>query len=392
MCFLKLSQRAISISPSATLSISDKAKELKAQGQPVLSFSAGEPDFGSPQAACQAAIEAIERGETHYTPNSGIGELKKAVAGYYKKRFGLEYSAGEILVTSGLKTMLYETVQMLAGPGDEVLVFTPAWVSYVEQIKLADGRAVPVDTSGNGFSPSLTEIDKSITGRTRGMIINTPCNPTGAVYSAKTLRMLADVAVKYDLWIIFDEVYERLTYGGARHVNILQAAPEIRDRVIIANGVSKTYSMTGWRIGYALGPSEAIKKIDGLQSHLTSNASSIAQWAAAAAINEAEDEVERNRAAFERRRDLICGLLSEIKPLKFASPDGAFYIFIDIRGTGLPDDMEFCRRLLEEKYVALVPGAAFSAPGYVRMSYACSESDLKDGAASIKEFVEAQGQ
>jgi aspartate aminotransferase len=380
----------MSISPSATLSISDKAKELKAQGKPILSFSAGEPDFGSPLAACRAAIEAVNRGETHYTPNSGIGELKKAIAGYYKRRFGLEYSSGEILVTSGLKTMLYETIQTLTDPGDEVLVFTPAWVSYVEQINLACGAAVPVDTSGSGFCPTLEEISKSVTGKTRGMIINTPCNPTGAVYSEKALRMLADVAVKYDLWVIFDEVYERLVYGGARHVNILQVAPEIRSRVIIANGVSKTYCMTGWRIGYALGPGEVIKRIDGLQSHLTSNASSIAQWAAAAAINDVEDEVERNRAAFESRRDLICGLLSEIKPLRFVSPDGAFYIFIDVRGTRVPDDMEFCRKLLEEKYVALVPGAAFSAPGYVRMSYACPESSLKDGVARIREFIEAR--
>ncbi|MDR1514316.1 MAG: pyridoxal phosphate-dependent aminotransferase [Synergistaceae bacterium] len=387
---MKLSERALSITPSATLSISDKAKELKAQGKPILSFSAGEPDFISPPSACRAAIEAIERGETHYTPNSGIGELKKAVAGYYKNHFGLEYALGEILITSGVKTMLYETIQALVDPGDEVLLFAPAWVSYLEQIRLAGGKPVSVDTSESGFSPTLREINESVTSRTRGMIINTPNNPTGAVYSEKTLRMLADAAVEHDLWIIFDEVYERLVYGSAKHVNILQTAPEIRDRVIIANGVSKAYCMTGWRIGYALGPGGVIKKIDGIQSHLTSNASSIAQWAAAAAINEAEGDVEVCRAEFEKRRDIICGLLSGIKPLKFASPDGAFYIFIDVRDTRLPDDIEFCQKLLEEKYVALVPGAAFSAPGYVRLSYSCSESDLRSGAERIREFIEAR--
>jgi aspartate aminotransferase len=377
------------IKPSATLSISDKAKELKAQGKPILSFSAGEPDFNSPKAACRAAAEAIEHGETHYTPNSGIAELKKAVSGCYRERFGLEYNAQDIVVTSGVKTMLYETIQALVDPGDEVLLFSPAWVSYVEQISLAEGKAVSVDTAETNFSPVLEEVKKKITGKTRGMIINTPNNPTGAVYCEKTLRMLADVALKHDLWIIFDEVYERLVYGKAKHVNILQAAPEIRDRVILANGVSKAYCMTGWRIGYALGPGEAIKKINDIQSHLTSNASSIAQWAAAAAIRESDDEAEKNRETFEKRRDVICGLMSGIKGVKIGSPDGAFYIFMDIRDTPLRDDMEFCRRLLEEKHVALVPGTAFLTPGYARMSYACSESDLKEGASRIKEFVEA---
>ncbi|MDR0615979.1 MAG: pyridoxal phosphate-dependent aminotransferase [Synergistaceae bacterium] len=386
---MKLSQRAINIKPSATLAISDKAKEIKAQGKPILSFSAGEPDFNTPKAAGDAAAKAIERGETHYTPNSGIAELKKNVALYYKERFGLEYQPRDVVVTCGVKAMLYETIQALVDPGDEVLLFAPAWVSYVEQVSLAGGKAVSVETAATGFSPTAGEIAKKITGSTRGMIINTPNNPTGAVYSEETLRMLADVAIKHDLWVIFDEVYERLVYGNAKHVNILQAAPEIKDRTIIANGVSKAYCMTGWRIGYALGPGDVIKKIDDIQSHLTSNASSIAQWAAAAAIQESEDEVLKNRAEFETRRDIICGLLSGIKGIKAGLPDGAFYVLLDIRNTPLPDDMEFCRRLLEEKYVALVPGAAFFAPGYVRISYACSEADIREGVSRIKEFIEA---
>jgi aspartate aminotransferase len=386
---LKLSERAKNIAPSATLAISAKAKELKAQGKPILAFSAGEPDFGSPKAALDAAIDAINRGETHYTVNSGIPELKKAIAGYYKNRFGLEYAPGEIIVTSGAKPLIYETLQVLVNPGDEVLLFSPAWVSYVEQINLAEGRAVSVDTSGTDLVPVREDVERSISPRTTGMIINTPNNPTGAVYGEKAIKMLADVALKHDLWIIYDEIYERLVYGETKHFNILQLAPEIRDRVIIANGVSKAYCMTGWRIGYALGPREAIAKVDDIQSHLTSNASSIAQWAAVGAINGAEPDVERCRAEFEKRRDIIYGLLSEIKGLRLAKPNGAFYAFFDVRNTPVPDDMEFCRRLLEEKFVALVPGAAFLAPGFIRMSYACSEEDIRSGAARLKEFVES---
>ncbi|MDR3254228.1 MAG: pyridoxal phosphate-dependent aminotransferase [Synergistaceae bacterium] len=386
---MKLSQRAKNIAPSATLTIAAKAKELKAQGNPILSFSAGEPDFTSPRAACDAAIEAIKRGETHYTANSGIIELKKAVSGYYKTRFGLDYPTSEIIVTSGAKPLLYETLQVLVDPGDEVLLFAPAWVSYVEQINLAGGLAVSVGTSGSAFVPTRDEIEKNITSGTTGMIINTPNNPTGAVYDERTLRMLANVALERGLWIIFDEIYERLVYGEAKHTNILNVAPEIRDRVILANGVSKAYCMTGWRIGYALGPREVIMKVDDIQSHLTSNASSIAQWASVGAINGAEADVERRRGEFEKRRDLIYGLVSGIDSLHIQKPEGAFYVFIDVRDTPISDDIEFCQRLLEERHVAVVPGAAFLAPGFLRMSYACSEADIREGVSRLRVFVDS---
>jgi aspartate aminotransferase len=369
--------------------VSALARELKSEGRPVLSFSAGEPDFASPPSAIAAARDAMERGETHYTANSGIPELKRAIAEYYRGRFGLEYAPDEIIVSCGGKHVLYEAVQSLVDPGDEVLLFAPYWVSYVEQIRMAEGLPVTVDTSGANFLPASEATRGAVTGRTVGMILNTPNNPTGAVYGEETLAMLADVAREHGLWIIYDEIYERFVYGEARHYNILQVAPDIRDRVIIVNGVSKAYSMTGWRIGYALGPKDAIAKMDGIQGHLTSNPSSIAQWASVGAIEGAEDEIERNRAEFERRRDIIFALLSGIKGLEIKLPDGAFYAFFDVRGTKIPDDMEFCRRILEEKYVALVPGAAFFAPGFVRMSYACSEEDIRAGAARIKEFVES---
>jgi aspartate aminotransferase len=386
---LKLSKRANNIQPSATFAVAAKAKQMKSEGKPILSFSAGEPDFSSPRCACDAAIDAINRGETHYTPNSGLAELKKEVSGYYKARFGLDYPNSGIIVTSGAKQLIYEALQALVDAGDEVLLFAPAWVSYVEQVNLAEGVSVVVETEGTDFIPRIEEIEKKITARTIGMIINTPNNPTGVVYDAETLGALADIADRRGLWIIFDEIYERLVYGSARHSNILQVAPHIADRVIIANGVSKAYSMTGWRIGYALGPRGIISKMDDIQGHLTSNASSIAQWASIGAMRGAEREVEEHRAEFEKRRDLTYKLVSGVKGLRLKKPDGAFYALFDVRDTPLPDDAEFCQRLLEEKYVAMVPGKAFLAPGFVRMSYACSESNIIEGASRLKDFVES---
>lgn len=386
---MKFSKRADKIQPSATLAVSAMAKKLKGEGKPVLAFSAGEPDFVSPDAAMNAARDAIDRGETHYTPNSGIPELKRAIGAYYKRHFNLEYDNSEILVSAGAKPLLYEALQALVDPADEVLVFAPAWVSYVEQIGIAEGVAVVVETADTDFMPTREAVERSLSSKTVGMILNTPNNPTGAAYDKATLEMLADVAEKNDLWIVYDEIYERLVYGGTKHHNILNVAPGIRDRVILVNGVSKAFCMTGWRIGYALGPEAVIKKMDSIQGHLMSNASSIAQWAAVGALEGAEGDVEARRAVFEKRRDLIFDLLSEVDGLKLAKPTGAFYAFFDVRDTPIPDDVEFCKRLLAEKYVALVPGAAFLAPGFVRMSYACGEDDIKGGVARLKEFVDS---
>jgi aspartate aminotransferase len=386
---LKFSARSQKIKPSATLAVSALARKLKTSGRPVLSFSMGEPDFSSPKPALDAARNAMDRGETHYTANSGIPELKQAVAGYYKKHFGLEYSPREIIVSGGAKQILFEALQTLVDTADEVLLPTPAWVSYIEQTQMAEGRASLAETADTGFVPTRDRIEKAVTGKTVGMIINTPNNPTGAVYGEDTIRMLAEVARENDLWIIFDEIYERLVYGNAAHKNILQLAPDIRDRVLIVNGVSKAYSMTGWRIGYALGPEEIISKMDDIQSHMASNPSSISQWASVGAMEYAEDDIELHRAEFERRRDILCDSLSGAEGIRLTRPDGAFYAFLDVRGSKIPDDMEFCRRILEEKYVALVPGTAFMAPGFVRMSYACSEQELREGISRIKEFTQS---
>ncbi|MDO5562427.1 MAG: pyridoxal phosphate-dependent aminotransferase [Synergistaceae bacterium] len=386
---MRLSKRIQEIQPSATISISNKAKAMKAEGKPVLSFSVGEPDFNSPECASKAAIDAINRGESHYTLNPGIIELRQEVAKYYKKRFNLDYTADEVLVSSGAKPLLYEALQMLVDPGDEVILFAPAWVSYVEQIHLAGGKEVIVDTLATDLLPTRAALDKALSPKTVGILMNTPSNPSGAIYGEETLKMIADVAREKGLWIIFDEIYERLVYGGAKHVNILNVAPDLRDQTILINGASKAYAMTGWRIGYAVGPKELIKKMNTLQAHLTSNASSIAQWAALGALKDGDPVVEKMRQAFEERRGTILELVRDMPYLKVREPEGAFYIFVDIRDCPLPDDMKFCERLLEEKFVAAVPGTAFFAPGFVRFSYACSMDNIKEGMKRLKEFLQS---
>lgn len=386
---MNFSKRIMNIKPSATLSISDKAKAMKAEGKPVLSFSAGEPDFKSPEAANTAAIEAIRRGESHYTPTSGIAELRSEVCRYYKERFGLDYAPNQVTVAPGAKPLLYEALQALADEGDEVILFAPAWVSYVEQIHMAGGKEKVVDTISTDLLPLREKLEEAIGKKTAGIIINSPSNPTGVIYPAETLRMIADVAKEHDLWIIFDEIYERLAYEPAKHVNILNAAPEVKDRVLLINGASKAYAMTGWRIGYALGPKELMAKINTLQTHLTSNPCSIAQWAALGALRGAEDDVEMMRREFAKRRSVMVEMLRDMPYIRVKEPEGAFYVFPDIRNCPIPDDMEFCARLLESKYVAAVPGTAFFAPGFLRFSYACSMETIKEGMTRMKEFMES---
>lgn len=386
---MKMSKRILEIQPSATINISTKAKTMKAEGKPVISFSLGEPDFNSPESASKAAIEAINRGESHYTLNSGIIELRKEVCNYYKKRFGLKYTPDEVLIGPGAKLLVYEALQMLVDPGDEVLLFSPAWVSYFEQIHLAGGKDVIVDTIKTDFIPTKKAIEAVLSDKTVGMIINSPSNPSGAIYNEETLKMITDVAREKDLWIIFDEIYERLVYAPAKHVNILNIAPDLRDKVIIINGASKTYAMTGWRIGYALAPKPLIAKMNTLQTQLSSNASSIAQWAALGAIKGADSDVEKMRKAFEERRNVILELVRNMPYVKVKDPEGTFFIFLDVRETPIPDDIKFCERLLEEKLVAAVPGAAFFAPGFIRFSYACSMDNIKEGMNRLKEFLEA---
>lgn len=393
---MKFSTRAMRMQPSATLAVTGKAKALKRAGKPVISFGAGEPDFPSPPAAMESARAALDRGETHYTPATGIPELKERVCDYYRQRFGLEYEPSQVLIGSGAKPIIFEALSALVDEGDEVLVFGPAWVSYVEQIRLCDGKEILVDTTKTNFVPDMEEVRKLISPRTVGVLINTPCNPTGVLYGEKLLREIADLALEKDLWIIFDEIYERLTYDGRKHFNILNVAPEVTDRTLIVNGVSKAFAMTGWRIGYGLGPEELIKKMGALQGHLTSNPSSIAQWASVGALEGAEEDVQRMHVAFEERKNLIVSLLEEMPHITFAEPMGAFYAFVDINkclgmkhgGEALNDDVAFCNRLLESEYVAAVPGSAFLAPGYVRFSYASAKEEIEEGMRRFRKFLE----
>ena len=390
-----ISIRARNMEPSATLAVTAKAKSLKREGKPVISFGAGEPDFDSPPSALRYAEEAMKKGQTHYTPGTGIPELREAVCAYYKDHFGLEYKPADVVVGAGAKPLLYEALGCLLDPDDEVLVFTPAWVSYVEQIRFFDGKAMLVDTSKTGFVPRIEDVRKAVTPRTRAMIINTPNNPTGAVYDEQCLRDLGELAVEKDITILYDEIYERLVYGDAVHHQILNLVPEAREHTIIINGVSKAFAMTGWRIGYALGPSSIMGYLGDLQGHITSNACSVAQWASVGALKEAEQDVVTMHKAFSKRRDLIVELMKEMPYISFTEPKGAFYVWFNVenalgkswKGQPLTDDTAFCKVLLESKYVALVPGSAFMADGNVRISYSNSEEEIREGMRRFKEFL-----
>jgi len=392
---MKISARASRMEPSATLAVANKAKALRYEGKPVISFGAGEPDFDSPAAAASYAERAIKEGKTHYTQSNGIPELREAVASYYSERFGLDYPADQVIIGPGAKPLIYGSLASLVDPGDEVLVFSPAWVSYVEQIRLLDGKSSFVDTVMTANFPLAPKIAEAITPRTVGMIINTPNNPTGAVYDEDTLREVAEIALEHDLWIINDEIYERLVYGNSTHINIATLVPEVTDRTIQINGVSKAFAMTGWRIGYALAPKWLAPKIGAIQGHLTSNACAIAQWASLGALKEAEEDVLRMKGEFDGRRKIIMGLLKDMPHVNFSEPQGAFYVFLNVAGAlggffggrKLEDDVTFCEALLETEYIAAVPGTAFLAPGHIRLSYANSESEIREGMARLKRFL-----
>lgn len=396
---MDLSKRAQNLLPSGTLAVVGKAKSLKREGKPVISFGAGEPDFSSPSSALKYATDAIENGKTHYTPATGIPELKEAIASYYRTHFDLEYDPEQIIVGAGAKPLLYEAMGCLLDEGDEVIVFAPAWVSYVEQIRLFGGKEVIVDTKDTSFVPDPLEIKKAITPRTKCMILNTPNNPTGSVYSSKLLKAIADIAIENNIVIVYDEIYERLVYGDASHHEIVAVEPRVRDLTVIINGVSKAYAMTGWRIGYAIGPNEIISKMGAIQGHMTSNPCSIAQWAALGAIRHAEPDIEIMRIEFSKRRDLILSLLEDMPYISFEEPRGAFYVWINVektlglkyKGLEISDDSSFCSLLLDHEYVAAVPGNAFLAPGNIRISYSNSKEEITEGMKRLSRFLKEIG-
>jgi aspartate aminotransferase len=385
-----------SIEESRTLSITAMIKKLKADGKDVLSFSAGEPDFPTPEFIKKAAIEAINNNFTTYTANEGYPGLINAIIDKLKRENGLEYEAKNILVSNGVKHSLYNLLFSICNPGDEVVYQSPYWVSYPEMVKLCGAKSVVIDAGvEQEYKISAEQLEKALTEKTRVFIFNTPSNPTGAVYSESEIREIGEVLLdKPDIIIISDEIYERIIFDGEKHFCIA-AIPGLKERTITVNGVSKSFAMTGWRIGYAAGDDRLIRLARNLQSHSTSNAASISQAAAKAALTEETDEIDKMVSRFTERRDYIVAELNKISNLKCPTPKGAFYVFFDVsgyygrsvNGVTINDSTGFCNYLLQDVQVGLVPGIAFGNDNCVRMSYACSESDLRDGVERIKKSL-----
>jgi len=373
----KLARRAQCISPSPTLEITARAQVLRSQGRDVISLSAGEPDFDTPQNVKEAAIRAIQEGRTKYTPASGIPELKEAIAQRYRQDFGLSYEPSEVIVGCGAKHILFGALQALLEEGDEALVVAPYWVSYPAMVALSGAAVRVVYTSEReGFKLRPEALEEAVGRRTRLLILNNPCNPTGAVYSKGELEGLAEVILRHRLLVISDEVYERFVYDGKRFTCLASLSPELQERTVVVSGVSKSYAMTGWRIGYALGPRWVIQAMAAIQSQSTSNPNSIAQWAALEALQGPQHQVQRMIQAFNRRRRVVVEALGRMPGVHCLPPQGAFYAFPRVEvGMG---SLELAEVLLERAGVALVPGVAFGAEGYLRLSYSAGLERLQE--------------
>jgi aspartate aminotransferase len=387
------------LAPSATLAVQAKAKELRARGVDVISFGAGEPDFDTPQRIKDAGVEAMRRGQTKYTEVGGVPELRAAICGKLKRDNGLAYEPADILVSVGAKHTLFNLVVALINPGDEVLVPSPYWVSYPEQVQLMGGVGVPVETTeASGFDLDPDRLRAAVTPRTKLIVVNSPNNPTGAVFSRAALEAVARLAVERDLWVVSDECYEALTFEG-RHVSIASFGPEIKARTIVVNTCSKAYAMTGWRIGYAAGDRTLIRAMTDVQSQVTSNPSSIAQWAAVEALAGTQDEVAKMAGEFDRRRRLIVAGLNALRGVSCIMPKGAFYAFANVSGLfgrtwrrsegaiALKTSLDVTSFLLEEARVAVVPGKDFGSDAHIRMSYATSDALISDGLARMKAAI-----
>ena len=395
---MKIAQRVLDIAPSLTLEITAKAKKMKAEGIHVVSFGAGEPDFDTPDYIVAAAKYALDHGMTKYTPASGTESLKKAICAKLKKDNGLDYLPNQIVVSNGAKHALANAFLATLDPGEEVIVPSPFWLTYPELIKLAGGVPVYVDTKAeNSFKITPEELEKAVTPKTRAFLINNPNNPTGAVYTREEVEALAAVLAKYpDIYVISDEIYEKLCYGVEPYS--FAAAPGMKDRTVIINGVSKTYSMTGWRIGYTASDAALAKAIGSMQSHMTSNPNTIAQYAAEQALahREGEEFLRTMRMTFDARRRQIIRLLKEIDDtVEFIEPKGAFYVMVSVRnligrkvgGVKITSAQKFAEVLLEKKQVAVIPCESFGAEGYIRLSYAISDADIVEGLTRIADFI-----
>lgn len=392
-----IAERAKKVKPSPTLAVDSKAKELKAKGFDVVNFGVGEPDFDTPEHVKEAAIKAIRDGFTKYTPVGGIDELKEAIIEKLEKDNGLKYGKENILVSCGAKHSLYNIAQALFGPGDEVIIPAPYWVSYPDQVLINDAQPVIVETyEEDSFMLQPEALESKITQRTKALILNSPSNPTGFIYNKKILEKIGEIALKHNIYIISDEIYEKLIYDGEKHLSIASLDEEIKEKTIVVNGLSKSHAMTGWRIGYAAGPAEIIKTMTKIQSQSTSNPTSIAQKAAVAALTGSQDCVEKMRQEFEKRRNYLVEGLNSIGGISCKMPKGAFYAFPNISkvlgkkasNNQINSSMDLSIYLLEQAKVALVPGSAFGAEGYIRISYATSMENLSKGIERIRKALE----
>lgn len=391
-----LATRVSTIKPSVTLAIDAKAKELRAQGVDIVGFGAGEPDFDTPGNIKEAAIRALNAGFTKYTPASGTLELKKAVCAKMKRDNGLDYKPSQVLISCGAKHALYHVAQVLYGPGDEVIIPAPYWVSYPDQVLLQDAVPVIVETrEEENFRLTGELLRKSITKKTKALILNSPSNPTGCGYTLEDLKELAEVIVEHDIYVISDEIYEKMVYGGFEFHSIAELDEEVRKRTIIINGVSKSHAMTGWRIGWAVGPEEVIKPMADIQSQSTSNPNSIAQKAAEEALNGPQNTVETMVREFDKRRQYIVDRLNAIEGVSCLNPEGAFYVFPKMSafygrkyaGQTILSSVDLCDYFLKEAKVAAVPGSAFGADPYIRLSYATSMKIIEKGLDRIQEAL-----
>ena len=392
-----IAERLKKVAPSLTLAIDAKAKQMIKDGVDLVGFGVGEPDFNTPENIKEAGINAIKANKTRYTPASGIPELKTAAAEKFKKENGLEYKPSDIIISCGAKHSLYNIFMAILNPGDEVIIFSPYWVSYEEQVKIADGIPVFVrlDEPRN-FEIDFSLLEKKITKKTKAMIVNSPSNPAGTVLSADSLEKLADIALKHKLLIISDEIYEKLIYNGKKHISIASFSKEVKAQTIVVNGVSKTYAMTGWRIGYlASDNKEIVSAIDNLQSHSTSNPATMTQAAAVEALKTPDSVVQAMASEFDKRRQHVMKRLDGIPGLTYVEPEGAFYIFPNfssfkgktIKGRQIKGSLDLAEMLLNEAKVAVVPGIAFGSDNHFRLSYATSMANIDKGLDRIAEAL-----
>ena len=393
----RVSQRLAAIAPSATLAVDAKAKALKAQGENVIGFGAGEPDFPTPSHIVEAAVEACRAPKNHvYTPAGGLPELKDAIAAKTLRDSGFQCEGGQVLVTNGGKHAVYNTFATLLDPGDEVLLPAPYWTTYPEPIRLSGGVPVELATDeATGFRVTVDQLDAAVTDRTKALLFVSPSNPTGAVYPRDEVEAIGRWAAERGIWVVTDEIYEHLTYGDHEFSSIATLVPELAERCVVLNGVAKTYAMTGWRVGWMIAPPDVARAAINLQSHMTSNVANVSQVAALAAVSGDLEAVALMRSAFERRGRTMHRLLSDIPGVQVMEPQGAFYAFPnlsahlgrEIRGARPATTVELCGVLLEQAKVAVVPGEAFDAPGYARLSFALGDDDLGEGISRIADLL-----